>query len=301
MNPLRASALFSLVAAGGLAAGCGDRSLFDPSAATAVVSGAVCGGFVMPNPARARLPNPSSYTENDDGTVVDNVTGLTWERVIGSDALTNPGSAARCEGKGAGWRLPTRLELLSLVDYTIAAPGPTISPIFTHTPDAVFWTSSNYAGDPGDAWTIGFDAGYSDYAVRDSTSLSRCVRPSVRACQPQRYETRAGGLVFDRATGLIWQRTPALAERTWADALASCAAVGPGWRAPSLTELQTIIDDTKEYPAVDPDAFPDTPSVVFWTSTPSAESPSSVWVVDFFYGASDRDVPGRLYRVRCVR
>jgi hypothetical protein len=68
-----------------------------------------------------------------------------------------------------------------------------------------------------------------------------------------------------------------------------------------MKETQTIIDDGKEFPAVDPDAFPDTPSVDFWTSTAKAGGGGAAWYVDFFYGASDGDVATRTFRVRCVR
>jgi hypothetical protein len=108
-------------------------------------------------------------------------------------------------------------------------------------------------------------------------------------------------VIFDRATGLTWQRTPDPGEHTWDEARQVCAARGAGWRVPSLTELQTIIDDTKEYPAIDLDAFPGTPSVVFWTATPRAAGAGNAWYVDFFYGATDADVPSRPYRVRCVQ
>src|SRR5579863_753415 len=33
----------------------------------------------MPNPASAKLPNPFSYDDRGDGTVLDKVTGLVWQ------------------------------------------------------------------------------------------------------------------------------------------------------------------------------------------------------------------------------
>src|SRR5450432_992014 len=134
----------------------------------AVGPGQVCDGFTMPNPAGAGLPHPASYTDNGDGTVTDDVTGLVWQGVVDDARDVQDDAEAACEGRGAGWRLPTRLELVSLVDYTIASPGPTINPIFKNTPSSTFWASSLYAGDAGDAWSVGFDGGYSDYGVRDN-------------------------------------------------------------------------------------------------------------------------------------
>jgi hypothetical protein len=255
----------------------------------------------MPNPTAAGLPNPASYVDNGDGTITDQVTGLTWAAAVDASGFEQDAAVAHCADMGGQWRLPTRVELLSLVDFTIAPPGPTISPVFKDAPGRIFWTASLYAGDPGDVWTVGFDGGYSDYGIRNLPNLVRCVRAPPPSCPATRFEPQAGGLVVDHATGLTWQQQLDPDSFTWDGARAHCAGLGEGWRVPSLTELQSVIDDEKEYPAVDPVAFPDTPSVVFWTSSPRAAGEGAAWYVDFFYGATDADVPERLYRVRCVR
>jgi hypothetical protein len=260
-----------------------------------------CDGFPMPNPASTGLPHPASYTANADGTVTDAVTGLTWEGAVDDTGTMQQEAIARCTAKGEGWRLPTRLELVSLVDFSIAAPGPTINAIFPRTPATTFWTASAYYGDVGDDWYIGFDVGYSDYGIEDQSSLVRCVRSAPPKCWVSRYQVQPNGTVFDQASGLTWQQKLDPGSYTWGGALAYCASLGAGWRVPSLTEIQTIIDDGKEFPAVDTSAFPDTPSEDFWTSSPKADGTGAAWYVDFFYGASDSDVAQRLFRVRCVR
>jgi hypothetical protein len=276
--------------AGGAARGAGGTVIPPP---------ADCGGFVMPNPPSTGLPHPASYTANADGTITDDVTGLTWEGTVDATSYMDDEAAAHCASKGEGWRLPTRLELVSLVDFTIT-PGPTINPIFKNTPPTTFWTASAYYGDAGDDWYVGFDEGYSDYGISNQSDLVRCVRSAPATCRVSRYQSQADGTVHDQASGLTWQQKLDPGSYTWGDALKYCAGLGPGWRVPSLTETQTIIDDAHEFPAVDPKAFPDTPTVDFWTSSPKADG-SGAWYVDFFYGASDVEVPSQLYRVRCVR
>jgi hypothetical protein len=255
----------------------------------------------MPNPAGLGLPHAMSYAANADGTIKDLVTGLTWEGVVDGSEYMEGDAVTHCAAKGVGWRLPTRLELVSLVDFSIAAPGPTINAIFKDTPSTTFWTASAYYGDVGDHWYVGFDGGYSDYGVDNQSAVVRCVRSAPVTCRPSRYQLQADGTVSDQATGLTWQGKVDPGSYSWGDALKYCASLGAGWRAPSLTEVQTIIDDGKEDPAVDATAFPDTPVDDFWTSSPHAGDPTAAWYVDFFYGASDSNAADRLFRVRCVR
>ena len=256
----------------------------------------------MPNPPTAGLPNPAVYVVNADGTITEKVSGLIWEATVSSMTSAQPDAALYCTSKGAGCRLPTRTELVSLVDYTVAAPGPTINARFVGTPVGAFWTSTLYAGDLGDAWAVGFDYGYSDYTLGSNPALYvRCVRAPALTCVPSRYDVQAGGLVTDRTTGLTWEQATDPTEYSWADGTARCAAKGAGWRVPSLSELQTILDDTRTYPAIDESAFPNTPFDFFWTSIPEASGTGSIWYVDFYYGATDTDVPARLFYVRCVR
>ncbi|HVZ71647.1 MAG TPA: DUF1566 domain-containing protein [Polyangia bacterium] len=283
---------------------CGGQSLTTvPRAADAGAPTPACHAFPMPNPPSSGLPHPQAYTALDDGTVRDEVTGLLWQRAVTNVGISHEGAIAACAAKGEHWRLPTRLELLTLVDFTVGSPGPTIAPVFPDTPPEPFWSASLYKGDLGDAWTVSFDIGYSDYGVRNADNLVRCVNEAVSSCPVDPVPAADGDPthVTDRTTGLTWQQTLDPRQFSWDDAAKYCAGLGAGWRVPSLLELQTIIDDGYEYPAVVAAAFPNTPSEDFWTSTPLADTPGTSWYVDFFYGATDRDVNERLFRVRCVR
>jgi len=64
----------------------------------------------------------------------------------------------------AHWRLPTREELRSIVDYNIKYPGPAINQqYFPNTQNQFYWSSVPDANDKDSAWGIGFSFGY-DYA-----------------------------------------------------------------------------------------------------------------------------------------
>jgi hypothetical protein len=262
---------------------------------------AVC-GFPMPNVAASGLPNPASYVANADGTVTDRVTGLTWEGAVDALNYTQEQAARRCTDKGVGWRLPTRLELISLLDFT--APGPSVDETVFNTPLGAYWTSSS-AGNavPGSAWAVangGLPASVFPLDVMTGSALALCVSRSGTTCSPIGYEA-AVGVVLDRATGLRWQETVDAGSYSWDEADAHCAALGTGWRVPSVKELLTIVDDSASTPAVDEVEFPSTPSGRYWTSSTIADDASRAWSVVFGFGqpvAIDVTTPGP---VRCVR
>jgi hypothetical protein len=260
----------------------------------------------MPNPASAGLPNPAAYSKNADGTVTDNVTGLTWEGTVDSGSYAQGAAATYCANKApaGGWRLPTRLELVSLVDFTVPYPGPTIDQTnFPNTPAALYWASSADVGFSGYAWGVDFNFGTTFYnAVTPAfTFRVRCLRmPAPKDC-PTRYVVQGGGLVSDTATGLTWQQTVDAGSYTWSAAMTHCAGLGTGWRLPSLTELQTIVDDTKVSPAIDGAVFPNTPAKDFWTSSVYAQIPTEAWVDNFDSGDTFDVSVTTPNRVRCVR
>jgi uncharacterized protein DUF1566 len=267
----------------------------------------------MPNPASAGLPNSASYTNNVDGTVTDNVTGLVWEGTVDPSSYSQAAAAAYCANKGGAWRLPTRIELLSLVDFTVPpldstgrATRPSISETyFPNTPAKPFWTSTAYADDSSRAWVIDFWFTYGKMSVLAVTTTDRvrCVRPTAPRCYPARYKVEAEGSILDVATGLTWQQAVDAGSYTWSAAKTYCAGLGTGWRLPSVIELATIVDDTQKNPAIDGTAFPNTPATEFWTSSAyAAPDLYYAWTVQFF-GGGEHVFSGAVGspRVRCLR
>jgi len=105
-------------------------------------------------------------TDNNDGTITDNVTGLLWQKQ--DDGLTKNWANALtyCEGltlAGSGaWRLPNVKELRSLADNT--KYGPSIDTAnFPSTKTSYYWASTSVASNPGNfAWTVSFNSGSVD-------------------------------------------------------------------------------------------------------------------------------------------
>jgi hypothetical protein len=138
----------------------------------------------MPNPAADvanGAPNPASYTINADGTVTDKVTGLMWQQGTQSDTWAQASSDCRALRTGGytDWRLPTKIELVSIVDYDLASDNVNalIDPTaFPSTPAVDFWSSTQAADTPGSAWVVHFANGA---VITVDTSFSnkfRCVR-----------------------------------------------------------------------------------------------------------------------------
>ena len=240
--------------------------------------------------------------------VVDRVTGLMWQRQVDATSRSWTDATATCAclslGGHADWRLPTRMELVSIVDFTQDAPA-IDRQAFPDTPGAWFWTSSLWADNPTFAWYLYFENGFSNFNDQEATYRVRCVRePAVRPDPPAgRYQV-SGGTVRDAVTGLTWQQVVDATGRTWTEAKAHCAALGlagGGWRLPSMKELQSLVDDSRASPSIDPQTFPDTPLDPFWTSSTVVATPGSAWRVSFIHGYTYDASDYNMYLARCVR
>jgi hypothetical protein len=122
----------------------------------------------MPNPDAAlsdesstALPHPMGYdagVEGGSAIANDSVTGLSWWRQALS-APTYDGAWQQCSdlgtGPGGNWRVPTRIELVSLIDFTQV---PTIQTATFLDAGAVTWTCSAVAGDES-YWAVDFGTG----------------------------------------------------------------------------------------------------------------------------------------------
>jgi hypothetical protein len=141
--------------------------------------------------------------------------------------------------------------------------------------------------------------------------LALAVRDVLADAPVGRFTITNGGLptgtVYDTKTMLTWQQAVPTSTYTWPNAGTYCTMnsgglPGTGWRLPSLTELQTIVDDSRVNPAIDPAAFPGTPVDKFWTSSAYEPNAANAWFVDFVDGSTNNgSASSAPYYVRCVR
>lgn len=111
--------------------------------------------------------------------VLDHLSQLLWAAV---PTLQPSHEAARTYAAqlnlfGYKWRLPTRAELLTLVDDTRIAPA-IFTEAFLITPtDEGYWTSTETAADDLDGyWFVDFGAGACNYAPGTMRGYVRAVR-----------------------------------------------------------------------------------------------------------------------------
>jgi hypothetical protein len=126
-------------------------------------------------------PNPASYTDNLDGTVTDNVTKLMWQKEQAPGYSTHTDALAYCSmlslGAHRDWRLPSAIELVSILDYGQSNPATNVT-FFPTLPDQFFWSSTLSARVASDAWGVyfGLFPGTTTTVDMDSTYSVRCVR-----------------------------------------------------------------------------------------------------------------------------
>ncbi|MBY6032155.1 DUF1566 domain-containing protein [Marinobacter daepoensis] len=114
-----------------------------------------------------------------------------------------------------------------------------------------------------------------------------------------RFIDNSDNTITDTKTGLVWTKSNVAKDVDHEAAEKAVADLDGSWRLPAIEELRELIDYTKRQPAIDTDAFPDTESDWYWTSTPVAGYEDAArWVVDF----GDGYVYGlNRYDYACVR
>jgi len=109
--------------------------------------------------------NPPDLTDNEDGTVTDNLTGLIWEQKTEEnepDTYTYSEATTYCEeltlGYYSDWRIPTRREYSTVLNYGRVSPSLDMDyfPYYTSEGSnlAYYWTSSEYHDDPSQVWLL---------------------------------------------------------------------------------------------------------------------------------------------------
>lgn len=276
----------------------------------------------MPDAVRGSKVKPNYSASQSDAVVLDNITGLAWQRDVpakfpeqtctAGDGCTWEEAKAYCDdlviGERHDFRLPSKIELESIVDDT--QRGLPMDPeAFPEAEGGIFWTASPLLGATERAWIVAFSNGVTFGASTDERLRVRCVHTERRVSSHARPRytvdsTAVPATVADAHTGLIWQLILDSAKHKRAGAQAYCASLGADWRLPTKKELLTLVDPTiapsGTIPAIAPE-FAGTPiDANFWSGTPAANNARYGWLVNVS-GPAFVSAEPTLAHVRCVR
>ncbi len=122
-------------------------------------------------------PEENNFTHNSDSTVLDRATALLWQKYDDNQQRNWQEALEYCQGlvlQDKQWRLPTRAELLSLVDFSATAPSINTE-FFPTTKSFNYWASTPYTGTPQHAWSVLFSEGNAYCFLRVLDTYVRCV------------------------------------------------------------------------------------------------------------------------------
>ncbi len=118
-------------------------------------------------------PDARSYTDNSDGTVIDNNTGLMWMQGEPPDLNWNEAMKYCTELDLAGqtdWRMPSIKEIATLIDVSFSENSwhdKNVFPEVKTKPLGFYWAASTYAS--SFAWGVNFQFGYDGYYAGKKT------------------------------------------------------------------------------------------------------------------------------------
>lgn len=141
-----------------------------------------CRGTGQDGDIQAGVPLPSPrFTDNRDGSVTDNLTGLMWlknanclgffsfsDALAATAELADPKCGLTDNSRAGDWRLPNIRELQSLQVYNAFAPNLTPGHPFLNVQPTLTWASTSAAGFAAQGWFAIFGVGpsvFEDKAV----------------------------------------------------------------------------------------------------------------------------------------
>jgi hypothetical protein len=275
----------------------------------------------------------------------DKVTGLLWEGKnsgsdqprYGSQRFTNLGNFAATDVSGhvaavnasrlcgySDWRVPSRMELQSILHYGNPQPFNAIDAQFLNTDSGVYWTRELASDDLSQAWMVDFGqfGGTSSPEPRTYTRAVRLVRGTPLGGGANRFSytsitypgDAANNVVNDNWTGLQWRRCEE--GRNWNgstctgnlltdshEAMLARTQTLQGWRMPNIKELASLSDLSRGLGSrIDPVAFPGAAGATFlWSTTPYVQTPSYAWYLLVTSGAVTLYSRSGAFGVRLVR
>ncbi len=186
-----------------------------------------------------------SYTDNGDGTVTDDNSGLMWQQVPSSDDYTWQEAVDYCDDLVfAGyddWRIPSLKELYSISDFSSGWPyldtGYFTLASGEITKDEQYWSSNYYVGvtvEGGSNAAFGVNHVTGHIKAYSANSNGPIGGKYVRAVRGGTYGTNdfvdnGDETISDTNTGLMWAQNDEGVTLDWENALALCRKFRISW------------------------------------------------------------------------
>jgi hypothetical protein len=154
-------------------------------------------GAAPPNKGGSSGTSTQNWDENLTGTarftvlsafgnaaVRDNNTGLVWEQGPDATPRTWVEATTYCVNKTVGgtrgWRVPSVVELASLIDPSLPAPFVPTS-IFSGVQSAIYWSATSYPDPITFARQVNFLDGHTEWSDRATSLHVWCARGPMNA------------------------------------------------------------------------------------------------------------------------
>lgn len=259
--------------------------------------------------------NPPSFIDNLNGTIVDVVSGLLWQKTDGGEMTFNLANQYCDTLSLAGfndWRLPNALESYSILDLQHLNPALQTS-FFDITGAEYWWTSAKQANDTNKIWCTNAGGGIGNHPRSETISAGGTKKFHVRAVRdiniPSTIYTRmlnnADGTITDSLTYLMWTELPSNIALNWEDALNYAENLQLSgyndWRLPNIKELQSLTNTNTIQPAVFLPYFQNYAVNKYWSATSLSNQSSKAWYWHTAYGITTYDIKTNTNYVVCVR
>jgi len=146
----------------------------------------------------------SRFVNNMDGTITDTLTGLMWQNDYLPESMTWEEAISEFNNNlllanHTDWRLPTREELRSIVDYDKITPSIYVNE-FPNTALKNYWTSTAHPFQENHIWCIHFYNGNDNYQSKNNKYYSRAVRGGQDQSDNEKI------LILSPAQGSTWEK-----------------------------------------------------------------------------------------------
>ncbi len=241
-----------------------------------------CGKQKFPGQDADYSRNAPSYTDNGDGTITDDNTGLMWSATTVNDVTFDEGSSVASDqdlGGYSDWRVPSIKEMYSLIDFSgVTGLSENDSTPYLNTNffdmeyfssgsryiDSQYLTSTAYVATVMGDSACFFGVNFADGRIK-CYPQSKAAGYNLRVVRGSEtfendFTDNDDDTITDVATGLMWMKKDSGSYASeagtlgdgsvdWQEALNFCndlsLAGHSDWHLPNAKELQSLVDYTR--------------------------------------------------------